>query len=350
MTTPRALRLDPSDNVIIAIDDIPAGAEPAPGVNARERVPKGHKMAVVPDRDGRAGAQIRPDHRLCFARRSRPANGCTSTIARCTSSRATMLSARTRGRENIAAASEQPTFEGFRRANGKVGTRNYLGDPDLGELLGDGRAVHRARRSSAPDMLDDYPNVDGVVALVHGTGCGIAAQGRGLRRADAHRNGATPATPTSARRLMVGLGCEVFQIGRMKEDYGIAESDTFRTMTIQATGGTRKTVEAGVERIRAMLPALNDGERETGAGERADAGAAMRRLGRLFGHHRQSGARRRRRHPGAPRRHRDPLRDAGDLRRRASADPPRRDAARSARSSSSASTGGRTTPPATAAR
>ena len=56
---------------------------------------------------------------------------------------------------------------------------------------------------------------------------------------------------------MVGLGCEVFQIGRMKEEYGIAESDTFRTMTIQETGGTRKTVAAGVERIRAMLPALN---------------------------------------------------------------------------------------------
>ena len=52
MTTPRALRLDPSDNVIIAIDDIPAGAEPAGGVRARERVPKGHKMAAVPVGEG----------------------------------------------------------------------------------------------------------------------------------------------------------------------------------------------------------------------------------------------------------------------------------------------------------
>ncbi len=52
MTKPRALRLDPSDNVIIAIDDIPAGAEPAAGVNARERVPKGHKMAAAPVGEG----------------------------------------------------------------------------------------------------------------------------------------------------------------------------------------------------------------------------------------------------------------------------------------------------------
>ena len=58
---------------------------------------------------------------------------------------------------------------------------------------------------------------------------------------------------------MVGLGCEVFQIGRMKEEYGIEESDLFHTMTIQATGGTRKTVEAGVERVKAMLPIAQRG-------------------------------------------------------------------------------------------
>ena len=52
MTTPRALRLDPSDNVIIAIDDISAGAEPSGGVAARQRVPKGHKMALVPVEEG----------------------------------------------------------------------------------------------------------------------------------------------------------------------------------------------------------------------------------------------------------------------------------------------------------
>ena len=60
---------------------------------------------------------------------------------------------------------------------------------------------------------------------------------------------------------MVGLGCEVFQIGRMKEEYGIVESDLFHSMTIQATGGTRKTIEAGVEHIRTMLPGLNSAAR-----------------------------------------------------------------------------------------
>ena len=62
---------------------------------------------------------------------------------------------------------------------------------------------------------------------------------------------------------MVGLGCEVFQIDRMKEEYGMVEGDHFQTMTIQATGGTRKTVDQGVERIKAMLPVAARAKRET---------------------------------------------------------------------------------------
>ncbi|HLJ70254.1 MAG TPA: UxaA family hydrolase, partial [Roseiarcus sp.] len=54
-----------------------------------------------------------------------------------------------------------------------------------------------------------------------------------------------------------------FQIGRMKEEYGIVEGDLFQTMTIQATGGTKKTIEAGLQRIAAMLPIVNRAERET---------------------------------------------------------------------------------------
>jgi altronate hydrolase len=49
----------------------------------------------------------------------------------------------------------------------------------------------------------------------------------------------------------------------MKEEYGIVESDLFHSMTIQATGGTRKTVAQGVDRIREMLPLLNQAKRET---------------------------------------------------------------------------------------
>jgi altronate hydrolase len=63
--------------------------------------------------------------------------------------------------------------------------------------------------------------------------------------------------------LLVGLGCEVFEIGRLKKDYGLAEGDTFQTMTIQDTGGTRRTIEQGVARIEEMLPIANRFRRET---------------------------------------------------------------------------------------
>jgi altronate hydrolase len=59
------------------------------------------------------------------------------------------------------------------------------------------------------------------------------------------------------------LGCEGFQIARMKQAYNISESDTFRTMTIQETGGTKKTVAAGVEVVRNMLAIAAKAKRET---------------------------------------------------------------------------------------
>src|SRR5258706_14274383 len=63
--------------------------------------------------------------------------------------------------------------------------------------------------------------------------------------------------------LMVGLGCETFQIARWKQAYNIAESDTFRSLTIQDSGGTQKAIEAGVAAVRDLLPAASAGKSET---------------------------------------------------------------------------------------
>ena len=69
--------------------------------------------------------------------------------------------------------------------------------------------------------------------------------------------------PNMGGVIMVGLGCEGFQIPKFKEAYGVVESETFRSMTIQETGGTRKTVEAGVAAVTAMLGTVNAVKRET---------------------------------------------------------------------------------------
>jgi altronate hydrolase len=214
MTTPRALRLDPSDNVIIAIDDIAAGSEPSGGVAARQRVPKGHKMAVVAVEEG---APIRKFGQIIgFASRPIAAgewvhehNCAIKEFAR------DYHFGEDARLENILPVEEQPTFEGYRRANGKVGTRNYLA---VLTSVNCSATVARliAKEVERSDMLADYPNVDGIIALVHGTGCGIAAKGEGFDALMRTQWGYA-GNPNIGATLMVGLGCEVFQIGRMKE-------------------------------------------------------------------------------------------------------------------------------------
>jgi len=163
--------------------------------------------------------------------------------------------------EIILPVAEQATFEGFRRANGRAGTRNYLG---ILTSVNCSASVARfiAQAAAQSGMLDAFPNVDGVVSFTHGTGCGMAASGEGfdvLQRTQWGYAG----NPNLGAVLLVGLGCEVFQISRMKQLHGIEEGDAFRTMTIQETGGTRKTIEQGLARVKEMLPAVNAVRRET---------------------------------------------------------------------------------------
>jgi altronate hydrolase len=163
--------------------------------------------------------------------------------------------------ETMVPEAKRATFEGYRRANGKAGTRNYVA---ILTSVNCSATVARlmAREVERSGMLADYPNVDGVIALVHGTGCGMAAKGEGFEIFKRTQWGYA-GNPNVAGVVLVGLGCEVFQIGRMKEEYGIVEGDLFQTMTIQATGGTKKTIESGLERIAHMLPIVNRVQRET---------------------------------------------------------------------------------------
>jgi arabinonate dehydratase len=260
MTTPRALRLNASDNVVIAVDEFPAGATAFPGVTARERIPRGHKMAVAPiERD----APIRKFGQIIGFASMPIASGEWVHEHNCAVkefARDYHFGEDARP-ERIAAVQHQPTFQGFHRPNGKIGTRNYLAIlTSVNCSATTARLI--AREVERTGMLGDYPNVDGVIALVHGTGCGMASKGEGFE-ALMRTEWGYAANPNVGATLMVGLGCEVFQIGRMKEEYGLVEGDDFQSLTIQATGGTRRTIEAGIERLRAMLPRLDHARRES---------------------------------------------------------------------------------------
>jgi altronate hydrolase len=99
-------------------------------------------------------------------------------------------------------------------------------------------------------ILDDYPNVDGVCAFVHSTGCGMADSGDGYEALQRTLWGYAR-HPNMAGVLMVGLGCEVNQIPFLLDAYGLKTGERFQTLTIQETGGTRRTVDAAIERIKA---------------------------------------------------------------------------------------------------
>ena len=151
-------------------------------------------------------------------------------------------------------------FQGYRRANGRFGTRNYLG---ILTSVNCSATVARliAREVEKRGLLDDYPEVDGVIPLVHGHGCGMDSKGEGYEVLKRTQWGYA-ANPNMGAVLMVGLGCETFQIARWKQAYNIAESDTFRSLTIQDPGGTQKAIEAGIAGARSVA-GRQCGRRET---------------------------------------------------------------------------------------
>lgn len=257
--SPRSVRLHESDKLVVAVDPIMPGSV-LYGVTAKDRVPRGHKMAIAPLAQGEAilkfgqiigfaSKAVEPgewlhEHNIemhafardyHFAEDSRP--------------------------EEVLPVELRATFQGFRRSSGKVGTRNYLA---ILTSVNCSASVARfiAREVERSGLLDDYPNIDGVIPLVHGTGCGMDLKGEGADILKRTQWGYA-SNPNMAGVLMVGLGCEVFQIDRWKELYNIQESDTFRSLTIQDTGGTRKSVETGLAAIRDMLPRANTAQRET---------------------------------------------------------------------------------------
>src|SRR5215467_5438210 len=256
---PRTLRLNARDNIIVAVDSVDPGTS-KDGVTATARILRGHKMAAQPIAKGQPvlkfgqiigfatedivpGAHVHT-HNCSFAEFERD-----------------HAFAEESREEPLLPSEARATFEGFRRANGKAGTRNYLGiltsvncSASVARFIAE--AVNRA------GVLDQYPNVDGVVSFVHGTGCGLAGSGEGYEALERTQWGYA-GHPNLAAALVVALGCEVFQIERLKTKDGLMEGANFRTMTIQDTGGTRRTIEAGVARIREMLPRANQARRET---------------------------------------------------------------------------------------
>ncbi|WP_114376368.1 UxaA family hydrolase [Elioraea thermophila] len=251
------IRLHPADGVVIARTDILPGTPlPGEGVITAERIPPGHKVATRPHAPGEAvrrygqiiGVATRPiapgehvhTHNLGMGEHERDYGFCSEA-------------------RPTAFIDPPATFDGIVRADGRVATRNYIGvlttvncSATVAHYVAD---AFRRNPFTGHDPLAEFPNVDGIVALTHRTGCGMSDDEplRLLRRTLA----GYARHPNFAAVVVLGLGCEVNQIAGLMEAEGLEGKPRLRALTIQASGGTAKTVARAVEFVREMLPEAN---------------------------------------------------------------------------------------------
>ncbi|MCB8880821.1 altronate dehydratase [Acidisoma cellulosilytica] len=258
-TLSSTMHLNLLDNVVIARVEIPQGTKlPDRGVTAGQRIPRGHKMALTAIPKGEP--ILRYGQVIGFAKAD-IAPGDHIHVHNCEIHEFARDHAFGVDAKPTVYIQPQATFQGIIRADGRVATRNYIGIlTSVNCSAGTARYVAEAFRRNPftgdQGLLADYPNIDGVVALTHKTGCGMAIAGDGmdtLRRTIAgyasHVN--------FAAVLIIGLGCETNQIGPIMQSRGIQPSAKMATMIIQETGGARKTVEAGIAKVCELLPEAN---------------------------------------------------------------------------------------------
>jgi altronate hydrolase len=260
MAVAPVIRLHPDDGVVIARATLLPGTEVAAGIKASERIPAGHKVAV---RAIAVGEPVRRYGQIIGFATAPIAPGQHVHTQNCGMGDFAKDYAYGVDAKPLAPVERPASFEGIRRADGRVATRNYIGiltsvncSAHVAQIVAD---MFRRNPFTGDDPLADYPNVDGVVALTHKTGCGmtqdepLALLRRTLGGYARHAN--------FAAVVVLGLGCEVNQIGGLMAEQKLA--GRLRELEIQSIGGTRKTVEAGVAFVREALSDANKVTRET---------------------------------------------------------------------------------------
>ena len=252
------IRLDPADNVVTATRTLEIGTA-VDDVVTTAIIPRNHKLA---SREIKAGEAVRKYAQVIgYATELIVAGGHVHThnVEFRNTEEDYEISTDLRPAVPVAEA-ERDSFMGYRRENGRVGTRNYIGI--LTSVNCSATAARMIASAFGPEEMARYPNVDGVVAFVHGTGCGMAGQGEGFEALQRVMWGYAR-NPNHGGVLMVGLGCEMNQIDWLLEAYGLKQGPLFKTMNIQDSMGLAKTVETGIAMVREMLPEVNKATRES---------------------------------------------------------------------------------------
>jgi altronate hydrolase len=250
------IRLHPEDDVVIARVEIASGTLlTKEDVRALAMIPAGHKIAV------RAVARGKPVRRynqvIGFATQEiQP--GQHVHVHNLAMGEFERDYAFTKDVKPTAFVDKPATFHGIVRADGRIATRNYIG---ILTSVNCSATVARMVADHFRNNLQDYPNVDGVVALTHKTGCGMASEGEGMELLRRTMTGYAQ-HPNFYGVLGIGLGCEANQINVWMGAAKLKISDKLQAFTIQEKGGTTKSVRDGIARVKEMLPAANKVQRQ----------------------------------------------------------------------------------------
>ena len=256
--------LRPEDDVAIAKSEMCAGTEledPAGGrLVLRCDVPAGHKVARTRVAAGQpvrrygqiigiASADILPgdhvhSHNLSFAAVAQNYEFCADV-------------------KPVAYYPPQQMrhFEGYKRADGRVGTRNYVA---VVSTVNCSASVSQFVKQRFADVQRDFPNVDGVLAFTHKSGCAMQHSGEDHRALERVLAGYAK-HPNVAAYVVIGLGCEVNQaaqmVERQKMTLPLRQDGRPPVVTIQESGGVRKAVERATDEIARLLPLANEARR-----------------------------------------------------------------------------------------
>ena len=256
---PEILLLNPKDNVAVARRQLNNDERIDPDqVRCRELIPAGHKVALhaiaphtpiikyghpigVATQDILPGAHVHT-HNMTMSDADRDHAIGKDTLP-----------------ANLLPEGDRAVFQGYVREDGQVGTRNYIGVlPTVNCSAGVARLIADA---IPHELLVKYPAVDGIVALGHGSGCCLPPGSEGMHYLQRTLGGYVR-SPNFAAILLVGLGCEVNLTDCLLENMNLKPSPRLKTLNIQAVGGSRQTIQMGVEAIKEMLPAAGQAHRQ----------------------------------------------------------------------------------------
>ncbi|MEO9227607.1 MAG: altronate dehydratase family protein [Devosia sp.] len=243
------LQLKRGDQIAVALRDLHDGETlDTLGLVVHGEIAQGHKIALIAIREGEtvlrlgqpigtATKAIPAGHWVHLHNLGFNASGVERTIG-------TRLS-----NAPLRSKAEIPEFDGYLRADGSVGTRNYIG------VLSSVNCSSLVTRMIAEHFRDPAllpAGVDGVVALTHKSGCSVAD---GSKSMDMLRRtlGGYARHPNFAGVLLVGLGCEDNQIDQLIEEEHLVLGGSLRSLVIQETGGTRTSIARGIDEVGALV-------------------------------------------------------------------------------------------------